>query len=104
MESETRCAYPDFVIYKRWGAIILEVDECQHASYDASCDVRRDFDIAASIALGSAQKLVILRYNPDPYKVAGQTRRTNKKDRHATLMKTINEMEEGVGFRRLFLS
>ena len=103
LESETRCAYPDFVIYKPWGVIILEVDESQHAAYDASCDVRRDFDMAASVALGSAQKLVILRYNPDPYKIAGQTRRTSTKDRHETLMKTINEMEEGVGFRRLFL-
>lgn len=79
------------------------MDESQHAAYDASCDVRRDFDMAASIALGSAQKVVILRFNPDAYKIAGQTRRTRTKDRYETLIKTINEMEEPVGFRRLFL-
>ena len=103
LASETRCAYPDFVIYKPWGVIILEVDESQHTAYDASCDVRRDFDMVASIALGSAQKLVILRFNPDSYKIAGQIRRTATKERHETLIKTINEMEEPVGFRRLFL-
>ena len=52
LNSETKCAYADFVITKEWGYIILECDEDQHRSYDISCDVRRDFDIAASVAFG----------------------------------------------------
>ena len=103
LESETRCAFADFVIYKPWGVLILEVDEGQHSRQDASCDVRRDFDMAASVALGSAQKIVVLRYNPDAYKVAGKTSRTTAKVRRETLLRTIRELEEPAGFRRLFL-
>ena len=65
--SETAYAYPDFVVAMPWGNLIIECDETQHTHYPPSCDVRRDFDIAASIALGSGQKLVILRYNPDAF-------------------------------------
>ena len=103
LESETRCAFADFVIYKPWGVLILEVDEGQHSHQDASCDVRRDFDMAASVALGSAQKIVVLRYNPDAYKVAGATRPTTAKVRRETLVKTIQELVEPAAFRRLFL-
>ena len=62
--SETAYAYPDFVITMPWGSLILECDETQHTHYPSACDVRRDFDICASVALGSAEKLVIFRYNP----------------------------------------
>jgi hypothetical protein len=64
LESETRCAFVDFLMYTHWGAIVLEVDEDQHRHQDPSCDVRRDFDIAASVALGSGHDLVIVRFNP----------------------------------------
>ena len=33
----------------------------------------------ASVALGSGHKLLVLRYNPDAFKIAGVTRRTTKK-------------------------
>eukprot|EP00439_Symbiodinium_sp_Y106_P019089 s6939_g2.t1 len=59
LESETTRALADFVLYAPWGAIILEVDENQHGHQDPSCDVRRDFDMVASIALGSQHKLAI---------------------------------------------
>ena len=74
LNSETTCAFVDFVIAKPWGYVLLECDEDQHRSYDASCDVRRDFDMAASVALGSGHKLRVVRYNPDGYHVAGRTR------------------------------
>ena len=102
--SETAHAYPDFVITMHWGSLILECDETQHTHYPSSCDVRRDFDIAASIALGSGQKLVILRYNPDAFRVAGKTHTTSQKDRLAKLLQIITAMEEPEGlFTRLFL-
>ena len=63
LDSETKHAYLDFVIAKEWGWDIIECDEAQHNSYDPSCDVRRDFDTAASVALGSGHKLRVIRYN-----------------------------------------
>ena len=57
LNSETTCAYADFVVTQSWGYVLLECDEDQHRSYDASCDTRRDFDMAASVALGSGQKM-----------------------------------------------
>ena len=101
--SETQCAYPDFAIAKEWGYVLLEVDEGQHSSYPSSCDVRRDFDIAASTALGSGQKLMILRYNPDAFRVAGKNRTVSQKERQAKLLETLNTLEEPQGFRRLFM-
>lgn len=102
-DSETKHAYLDFAIESPWGCTILEVDEHQHSSYDVSCDVRRDFDIVASVALGSAQKLRIIHYNPDSYKVAGKTVSMTKKDRLASLLKLIQNSEEPVGFERVFM-
>ena len=69
--SRRRRAFADFALPTPWGYVLLEVDEEQHKAYDPSCDVRRDFDMAASVALGSGHKLLVLRYNPDAFKIAG---------------------------------
>ena len=99
LESDTQRAFADFVLYASWGAVILEEDENQHSERDASCDVRRDFDMAASVALGSAHKLAIVRYNPDAFKLAGRTVRTSKKERHA--LPLLHSLERQ--FQRIFL-
>ena len=68
--------------------------------------MRRDFDMAASVALGSAHKLAIVRYNPDAFKVAGRTVRTAKKERHARLLQLLHSLlqeEPERQFQRLFL-
>ena len=106
LESETTRALADFVLYAPWGAIILEVDENQHGHQDSSCDVRRDFDMVASIALGSQHKLAIVRYNPDAFKVAGRTVRTPKTERHPKLLQLLYSLmqeEPEKSFQRLFL-
>ena len=106
LESETTRALADFVLYAPWGAIILEVDENQHGHQDSSCDVRRDFDMVASIALGSQHKLAIVRYNPDAFKVAGRTVRTPKTERHPKLLQLLHSLmqeEPEKSFQRLFL-
>ena len=106
LESETAHAYADFALPAPWGYVLLEVDEEQHKAYDPSCDVRRDFDMAASVALGSGHKLLVLRYNPDAFKIAGMTRRTTKKERHAQLIRLLGELlarEPEAPFTRLFL-
>ena len=105
--SETASAYIDFAIEMHWGVVLLECDEQQHAAYDPSCDVRRDFDSCASIALGSQHKAIVLRYNPDAFHVGGRTRYTTKKERHAKLIETLRSWEEDpapdLGFARFFL-
>jgi hypothetical protein len=101
LESETRHAFADFVIARPWGSIVLEVDEEQHSGYDPSCDPRRDFDIFASVAMGSAEKVVILRYNPDPYKIGGIARPTSQKERLGKLRSIITGPEPTE--KRLFL-
>ena len=102
LDSETRCAFVDFAIPTPWGYVLVEVDEDQHRSYDVSCDVRRDFDIAASISLGSGHKLRTVHYNPDSFRVAGIAQTTSKAERIAALVQTINA-PESEGFERLFL-
>jgi hypothetical protein len=99
--SETKHAFADFVIAKPWGSIVLEVDEEQHSAYDTSCDPRRDFDIFASVAMGSGEKVVILRYNPDSYKIGGVTRPTSQKERLQRLLSIIEGPEPTE--KRLFL-
>ena len=101
LASETRHAFGDFVIPRPWGNIVLEVDEEQHAAYDTSCDPRRDFDIFASVAMGSGEKVVILRYNPDPFKIGGITRPTSQKERLQKLLSIIEGPEPTE--KRLFL-
>jgi hypothetical protein len=93
LDSETRHAFADFVIAREWGHLILEVDEDQHRHYDPSCDPRRDCDILASVALGCGDKVAIVRYNPDAYKIGGVTRPTRKQDRVAELLALINGPE-----------
>ena len=86
-------AYVDFVLNASWGKVLLEVDERQHEAHP-------------SVALGSAHKLAIVRYNPDPFKVAGRTVRTPKKERRARLLQLLHSLlqeEPERQFQRLFL-
>ena len=71
----------------------MEVDEHQHGHYPAACDVRRDFDILASVAMGSSDKLCVLRYNPDAYQVGGVTQIATKKQREAKLLQVLADLE-----------
>ena len=100
INSETIRAFVDCAIPKPWGYILLECDEDQHKCYDPSCDVRRDFDMVASVALGSGHRLLIIRYNPDGYKVGGTTRVESKKDRMKRILELLEY--EPVAFERVF--
>ena len=100
-EYETTCAYVDFVIARPWGYILLECDEEQHKHRPPDCDPRRDVDIAASVTLGSEHKLLVVRYNPDAYKVDGKTRITGKAARIQHLLEVLDY--EPACFERLFL-
>jgi hypothetical protein len=107
LASDTAHAFIDFCVQKPWGVILLELDEQQHSHYDPSCDVRRDFDSLASIALGSQHKTVVLRYNPDAFQVSGHTRYTTKNERQAKLLELIQAWDADpvpeLGFARFFM-
>ena len=89
LNSETKCAYVDFAITASWGALLLEVDENQHYSRDASCDPRRDFDSCASLAMGSGHKVVVLRYNPDSFRIDNKNVSVSTKDKQRRLVDVI---------------
>ena len=89
LASETKCAFVDFAITAPWGALLLEVDEDQHSGRPASCDPRRDFDMCASLALGSGHKVVVLRYNPDSFRTDGRNMTVATKERQRRLVEVV---------------
>ena len=89
LDSETKCAYVDFAITATWGALLLEVDEDQHTSQPASCDPRRDFDMCASLAMGGGHKVVVLRYNPDSFRMDGKNMKVAAKDKQRQLVEVV---------------
>ena len=89
LDSETKYAFVDFAITATWGALLLEVDEDQHSSQPASCDPRRDFDMCASLALGSGHKVIVLRYNPDSFRMDGRNMDVATKDRQRQLVEVV---------------
>ena len=68
-----------------------------------AADVRRDFDMAASVALGSGRKLLVLRYNPDAFKIAGVTRQEGAPRSLIRLLGELLAREPKSPFTRLFL-
>ena len=91
IETDSTCAFVDFAILARWGVILLEVDEGQHRTYPAVCDPRRDVDMYTSVALGRAHKMVILRYNPDSFRLDDHNRRVSTKDRQRRLIEVLQD-------------
>ena len=101
LDSERTCAYVDFVIPRPWGYVVLECDEDQHRKRPPECDARRDFDIAESVARGSNDALMVVRYNPDKHRVDGIVRAPGHEHRMKRLLETINHTP--AAFERLFL-
>ena len=58
----------DFVIYREFGTVIVEVDEFQHSHYPIHCESARMIDIfAEQLKQGRLGKVHIIRFNPDAY-------------------------------------
>ncbi len=99
-----RCAFVDFAICMPWGRVFLEVDESQHC-HCAAADAARDSACAAALA---GEKLVMLRFNPDGFRVAGRRRELALEDRLAALRLLLrawerDEPDPGRAFSRVFL-
>jgi hypothetical protein len=78
---------PDFLIDAGTHLINLEVDQFQHTGYDSACEVSKMYRTRATLGLPVA----FLCYNPDAFKVDGETLRTGKKVRHDFLAAQITE-------------
>ena len=68
-----------------------------------SCDVRREFDIAAAVTLGSGHTLTTIHHSPDPFRMDGKTRTTRQKERITKLFDALEEEEPEMGFEKVFL-
>ena len=89
-EANKTLARVDFVIYREWGSVLVEVDEHQHAHYPVSCEAARMLNIfGEQLKQGRAGKIHVIRFNPDEYSEGGVKQKTLLKDRLATLLQTI---------------
>ena len=94
-EAEKRLARVDFVIYREWGSVLLEVDEHAHDSYPVSCEAARMLNVfAEQMKQGRAGKYHFIRFNPDTYLEDGAVQKRLLKDRLAALLQTIEHEPE----------
>lgn len=82
----------DFLIQEKGIIFMVELDEDAHHHYSVHCDTTRPFRICETLALeGNTLPIVIIRLNPDVYKVDGQTKRIYKIDRYNEVLRLIRE-------------
>ena len=80
----------DFVVYRPWGVVLLEVDEDQHKHYGVICDAARMMDLLAEqVKAGRQDKFKLIRFNPDGYTLGGKAQKTPQKERRATLLQEL---------------
>ena len=106
LDSNAKHAFVDFVINKARFKVLLEIDENMHrAQYATSCDLAREMNILGSVALGSADKLVMIRYNPDSYTIGGVVQNTSRRERETKLLQVLEDLEQEPDrpYTRLFL-
>ena len=75
-EGNKRYARLDFVVYRDYGACIIEVDEDQHSHYPL-------------VKAGRLDKIKLIRFNPDAVRENGRLANVPTKDRHAKLLEAI---------------
>ena len=89
-EATKTLARVDFVIYREFGTVIVEVDEFQHSHYPIPCESARMIDIfAEQRKQGKPGKVHIIRFNPDAYTEGGNKAVTLLKHRLARLLRVI---------------
>ena len=99
LESRDTWCRIDFVLGVPHGFVFLEVDENQHKygyGDHLSCDMKRMACVMESLAVETnynAPPIYWLRYNPNAWRVGGETRRVPKADREANLAKWLGAFE-----------
>ena len=91
-EANKTLARVDFVIYREWGSVLLEVDEHQHSHYAVTCEAARMLDIfGQQMRQGRAGKFHFIRFNPDKYEENGVVQQTLLRDRLALMLQTVEQ-------------
>ncbi len=105
-ERAQQFARIDFVIYKEDKIFLLENDEFQHSHYEVSCETRRMTDVYSSLVLEEkfqGNKIVWIRYNPDAFKINGQTTRITKKDRDQKLFDLLDNFQTEMNMAIIYM-
>ena len=93
-DRENNFARVDFLIQRRGGCILLEVDEKQHCNNEIVCENARMAKIHESLALeGNTLPLMFIRYNPHKYKVNGKNGDKTKLQRQSALFALIESVD-----------
>ena len=90
----TKSCRLDFVIYTEHCIIILEVDESQHrhGGYTMLCENRRTIAILGCQMFDAhCRKILLLRYNPDDFKILGEKQQVKQVNRLEMLRYMITE-------------
>jgi len=85
-------ARPDFVWHMPTHAVVVEVDEFQHSqkfSQSGAYKPKKEFQRMCGLSLAIGKPVVIIRYNPDAFKIAGVPCRTSKSDRMSLLLERL---------------
>jgi hypothetical protein len=73
----------DFLYEWPRGVLILEFDEFQHKHENKRCELVRMLKMAFGYG---GRPVTFIRYNPDAFKIKGQTQRTTKATRESALL------------------
>ena len=76
---------PDFIWELATHVVVLEVDESQHSHYNPKCEFERMCNLSGSFGM----PMVMLRYNPDAFKISGMTRTILKTRRLPILLQRL---------------
>jgi uncharacterized Zn-finger protein len=94
-QANKTLARVDFVIYREWGTILLEVDEHQHEHYAVTCEAARMLNVfGEQMKQDRAGKFHFIRFNPDAYSESGVAQKALLRNRFATLLQTIGQEPE----------
>lgn len=87
----------DFIIWPKdeTKTMVLEVDEHQHTAYPVGYDPERLARVArVRVAAGETKPLVVVRYNPDAYRVDGMRRALHAPKRREALVRTLRTLRD----------
>ena len=71
----------------------MQIDAHENFEQDPSYDARYDFTLLSSAVVGRDERVFILRYNPDEFKVGEGVCCVSQKQRHDRLLEVINAPE-----------
>jgi len=92
---DKRYASIDFVLYMEDRVILLEVDEDQHKDYGVGCDAARMSHVHSALVANNPDcAIIFLRFNPTPHRVDGTLVKIPTKERHATLVQTLRQLQK----------